>query len=457
MTISSETPSNRFDFTKRLIDQLPWPSKGSAYYYDLRTKGLAIGIGTSGRKSFLLYRKIKGKPERIKIGPYPDISIEQARRSAAVLNARIAQSENPAKISRDEREQLTLAEMFKKYYLQHSTVRKITHKEDLGHFNLHINTPAYGMNLSQLPLSKLTKSVLTSHHAQMGASIPTTANRVLALISSIFSKAIQWGDFEGNNPCRGIQKFSERSRDRFVQPDEMPKLFLAMESEANENIRDFIFMALFTGARRTNILQMKWADIHIERKEWRISRTKNGDPQTIPLTDAALEILTNRKLAQAENKSTFVFPGTGKTGHFAEPKTAWARVLTRATAIGLVDRLTEKATNSEFDSGLAIMEARDFPKQAIEKYLPLATKMGIHIEHIDLRDLHIHDLRRTLGSWLASGGTSLPIIGKVLNHRSPQATQVYARLMLGPVRTAMEEASSAFVAAGNAQPKKSNE
>jgi integrase len=452
MTTSSEFHSNRFDFSKRLIDLLPYPPNGAAYYYDLRTKGLALSVGTSGRKSFLLYRKIKGKPERIKIGPYPDISIEQARRSAAVLNARIAQSENPAQISRDRRDQLTLAEMFKKYYLEHSQVRKITHKEDLGHFNLHIDTKAYGINLSLLPLTELTKSVLTSHHAKMGASIPTTANRVLALISSIFSKAIQWGDFDGNNPCRGIQKFNEQSRDRFVQPDEMPKLFLAMECETNENIRDFIFMALFTGARRTNILQMKWADVHIERKEWRISRTKNGDPQTIPLTDAAIEILKIRKAVQADIKTTFVFPGPGKTGHFVEPKTAWARVLLRATAIGLVGQLAEKSNGDGFNTELAIIEARDFPKIAIEKYLPLANKFGIHIEHVELRDLHIHDLRRTLGSWLASGGTSLPIIGKVLNHRSPQATQVYARLMLGPVRSAMEEASIAFKAAGNSQP-----
>ena len=61
-----------------------------------------------------------------------------------------------------------------------------------------------------------------------------------------------------------------------------------------------------------------------------------------------------------------------------------------------------------------------------------------------MRDLHVHDLRRTLGSWLAGNGTSLPIIGKALNHKSPQATQIYARLMLGPVRDAMEAATSAM-------------
>ena len=59
-------------------------------------------------------------------------------------------------------------------------------------------------------------------------------------------------------------------------------------------------------------------------------------------------------------------------------------------------------------------------------------------------DLHIHDLRRTLGSWLASSGTSLPIIGRVLNHKTPEATKVYARLIVAPVRNAMEEATAAM-------------
>jgi integrase len=452
MATSKEIDSNRFDFSKRLIDQLPLPIKGSAYYYDVRTKGLALSVGISGRKSFLLYRKIDGRPERLKIGPYPDISIEQARRSASVLNAQIAQQVNPAQVSRDKRDELTLGEMFNQYYLLHSSVRKITHEEDLNHFRLHINTTAYGVNLANLPLSDVSRRLLADHHRKMGAksgaNIPTTANRVHALISSIFRKAIQWEYFSGSNPCRGTEKFEEISRERFVQPDELPRLFQAMEAEPSAQIRDFIYLALETGARRSNILQMKWANVHMERKEWRIAKTKNGSSQTIPLTNSAIEILAARKQLTAALKSPFVFPGKGKTGHFVEPKSAWARVLLRATAIGLVDKISTTLQTDQFDYSLALQEAKEFPKYALKKYQPVADKHGILVDHIDLRDLHIHDLRRTLGSWLASGGASLPIVGKILNHKSPQATQVYARLMLGPIRDAMEEASAAFSSVG---------
>jgi hypothetical protein len=241
------TPSNRLNFTKRALDRLTLPSEGVAYFYDTDTKGLAISVGKTGRKSFLLYRKIQGRPERVKIGRYPDVTIDQARKTVAGLNADIAQDLNPAESMRARRSEITLADFFKVYYERHSSVRKISHKEDLDKFKRHINTTDYGVNLAKLRLSDITRAQLISHHAKMG-HIPTTANRVIALISSMYSRAIQWGYFDGNHPCRGMDKYREKSRSRFVLPDEMPRLMLAMEHETNELVRDFVKLALYTGA-----------------------------------------------------------------------------------------------------------------------------------------------------------------------------------------------------------------
>lgn len=244
--------------------------------------------------------------------------------------------------------------------------------------------------------------------------IPTTAYRVIALISSVYRRAIQWSYYDGYHPCRGLDKFKEKSRSRFVLPDEMPRLMLAMEHESNELARDFVKLALYTGARRSNVLAMQWPDVHLERKEWQIAMTKNGEPQTVLLTPEAIEVLERRKKDAQDSKSLFVFPGSGETGHLVEPQGAWERMLARSTALGLVEALAGKATAKTFDYQLALEEAVDFPVQAIERYTPLAEKHGLHLKHYEMRDLHIHDLRRTLGSWLAISGTSLPIIGTVL-------------------------------------------
>lgn len=125
------------------------------------------------------------------------------------------------------------------------------------------------------------------------------------------------------------------------------------------------------------------------------AKAKAGEVIRIPLSSVALQILENRKLTSA---SEWVFPGRGKSGHLEEPKTAWKRILKRA----------------------------------------------------ELTDLRLHDLRRTLGSWQAATGASLPIIGKSLGHKSLAATQIYARLDLDPVRAAVNKATSAMLVAGNA-------
>ncbi len=134
--------------------------------------------------------------------------------------------------------------------------------------------------------------------------------------------------------------------------------------------------------------------MNLGRAEWRVKETKNGTPQTFTLSPEALTVLRNRKPQEA---ARFVFPGIGKSGHLAEPKKGWERVLARA----------------------------------------------------GLDDLRIHDLRRTLGSWQAKTGASLAIIGKSLNHKNQSTTTIYARLDLDPVRGSVNTATTAMmIAAG---------
>jgi integrase len=84
----------------------------------------------------------------------------------------------------------------------------------------------------------------------------------------------------------------------------------------------------------------------------------------------------------------------------------------------------------------------EFPKLALQRLQTLANQHFVDADRLSLLDLRVHDLRRTVGSWLASSGASLPLIGKVLNHKTHQATQVYARFMLDPVRDALEQVAA---------------
>ncbi|SDG98270.1 Site-specific recombinase XerD [Paraburkholderia steynii] len=386
------------NFTKAVIEALPLPEKGWKYYYDTKVSGLAIGIGASGVRTFVLYRKVNRKPERIKIGRYPDLTVEKARTRAAAMNGEIATGVNPAELKRVRRAEMTFGDLFDKYYKDHSLPNKKTAAEDKDKYDKYLSSNTYGINIASRQLSDITKGTIAQLFTKISKEHKVMANRVLALVSSVFGKAIEWGIWNQLNPCQGIRKNSEVSRDRFLQPDELPNFFDQVWAYPDATVRDYILVSLLTGARRSNVLTMIWDDVHLDRAEWRIRTTKNGTPQSVPLVPDAVAILQARKAA-ASDDIPFVFPGSGKTGHLVSPKKAWKIILGKA--------------------GIA--------------------------------DLRLHDLRRTMGSWQAGTGANLSVIGRSLNHKSTQTTAIYARLWMEPVRNSMETAATAMLqAAGRA-------
>ena len=136
---------------------------------------------------------------------------------------------------------------------------------------------------------------------------------------------------------------------------------------------------------------MRWQDINFNQATWRIPETKNGSSHLVPLSPEAIHILKKRFTLK---ENDWAFPSaTSKSGHLEEPKSAWKRILKRA----------------------------------------------------ELQDLRLHDLRRTLGSWQAATGANSYVIGKSLGHKTQQATAIYARLNIDPVRESMEKATSAMM------------
>ena len=382
----------KINFTKVSLTALPLPPTGQREtYHDLKTSGLQIRITSSGVKTFSVFRWVKGsrKPERMTLGRFPDISVEQARSMATEVNATIAKGDNPAEAMRKFRDEPTLGDLFLDYLERHAKVHKKSWMEDQKQFD------RYMTKFASRTLSSFQPSDFQRLHHRVGEEHGVyAANRLLSLLRGMFNRAKDWGLWNKDNPTQGIKKFKEKSRDRFLQSDELPKFFHALQNENNETMRDYFFISLFTGARRANVLSMRWAEISFERSEWRIEETKSGEPQTIPLTPEVINVLQERKkLAD----SVFVFPGKGESGHMVEPKFGWKRIINRA----------------------------------------------------GLKDVRIHDLRRTLGSWQAATGSSLPIIGKALGHKNASTTSIYARLDIDPVRKSVETANQAMLKNAN--------
>ena len=84
----------------------------------------------------------------------------------------------------------------------------------------------------------------------------------------------------------------------------------------------------------------------------------------------------------------------------------------------------------------------------VQRFEFIPDTLAVRLRRANLQDVRLHDLRRTLGSYQTITGASSTIVGKTLGHKSPEATAVYARLNLDPVRNSMEKAVAAMKIAG---------
>ena len=426
------------NFTKSSIGRLPVPDKGMVTYKDTREKGLSLYVTASGAITFFVRKRINGRDERIKLGAFPELSVENARKKALQAKADVANGKNPNHDKNKMRDEITFRQLFDSYMERYSKKEKKSWQYDEREVNKFLS------HWFKRKISTISKFEIQNLHEKIrGENGLYQANRILERIRAIFNKAIEWG-WEGKNPAEGIKKFKEKSRDRFVQPDEMPCLFRAIDEEESEVARDYIWLSLLTGARKSNVLAMRWDEISWERNEWRIPDTKNDEPATIPLIERAVEILKKRKL---RTNGEWVLPSPSRssnTGHLADPKKAWKRVLKRAT-------LYSWSETPEYDAIVASASAKISEPKTVDRIYDAcvaeAKRRGVKLP-VGLIDIRLHDIRRTLGSYQAITGSSLPIIGKSLGHKSQQATQIYSRLHLDPVRESMERATDSIFMAG---------
>ena len=145
--------SKTISFTKEALNSLPLPDAGRRdTYLDAKTPGLQLRVTETGAKTFSLYRRIKGgQPERITIGKFPAMTVEQARKQAAIINASIAEGANPAEAKRAHRGELTFGQMFTEYGERHGA-KKRSWKTDESINKNHLH------KLATKKLSAITKA-----------------------------------------------------------------------------------------------------------------------------------------------------------------------------------------------------------------------------------------------------------------------------------------------------------
>jgi integrase len=251
----------------------------------------------------------------------------------------------------------TLSQFFHQEYWP--SARHLRSADDIeARWRIHID-PVFGsMRFADLRPA----DILRFHDAKRDELCPATANRLLALLKRVCNVAVML-EFAEKNPCMVVRMHAENNiRQRTLSGDELRRFIAALRLETNTVAADFFMFALATGARRNECLQAEWGEIHMEEALWRLPamRSKSGKSRVIPLNSIALGVLASR---MEDRAGQYVFQGdTGKP--LANPGRAWLRILKRA----------------------------------------------------GIRDLRIHDLRRSAATLILNSGGTMTQAGNLLGH-----------------------------------------
>ncbi|XVN40793.1 MAG: tyrosine-type recombinase/integrase [Rickettsia endosymbiont of Argas persicus] len=379
-----------FTYPKFAFQEINSPEAKRDIYKDTKEKGLLLIVSYGGSKIFYLGVVVDKKYHRIKIGSFPSLSICEARTKASELKNQIANDINPIEEKKKQAlkalsSKITFKELLDRYINEYA---KYNMKRWQDYFD---TVDRHGKDLYPVQILDISKVNIQEKFNNLSKESEIyAANRFIDILRSILNKAIEW-EILTLNPVAGIKKHKEKSRDRYLIREEIPQFFAAVAEEKNEVMKDFFLIALYTSVCKDNLLTMKWEQVSFTDKQLYLPETKNGQPHSLPLLDQAIQIFKARK---EQSTSTWVFPSeTSSSGHLQEPKKAWSRICKKA--------------------GIA--------------------------------NLRLHDLRRTIPSWMAMTGANQYVIGQLLNHMDPRSTAVYARLANDTAREYMQRAIDTMI------------
>ena len=321
------------------------------------------------------------------------MTLEQARKRARKLDVDVSDGKDPLEDRERKRTAGTFRDLVDKYFEDQKAHKRKTWAKTKQRLDRHIPSGWWGR-----PAGGIYASDVTALHARIGQAAPYMANRVIEALCAMYGRASRWGFDVSANPAEGIDKFREVKRQRFVTEEELPALAQAIDAEPNIYIRSVMWVYLLSGARKSELLQARWDQVDWDRRILNLPDTKSGEAQTIALSQPAIAIL---QATPGIEGNEHIFPGKKTGRHLVNIDKPWGRI--------------RKAAGVE--------------------------------------DVRIHDLRRTVGSWLTQDDVDLNKIKGALRHASISTTLTYARLGADPARAAMEShGEKVMQVAGKARP-----
>ena len=332
-------------------------------------------------KDYYIEYRDKGKKYREHIGPSKSLALTVlAKRKVEIAEGKFLEK-------KEEVVRIKFEDIADEYYELHC---KVNNKKSFNTADKH-NIKALkdffsGCYLDEITVHKVqtfkserSRAYRTLKDGSAKVITPTTVNRQLTCLKSIFNKAIAWGKFSGANPVKSIKFYKENNgRLRFLEKDEINKLL----DNCNLSIRPIVAVAVNTGMRKGEIMGLKWRDIDFKRNIVHLANTKNGEKREIPLNETIINTLN---IVPKHSESELIF------------------VKDNGQSYG------------------------DFKKS----FFTACIKSGI-------KSFRFHDLRHTFASQLVMNGVDLNTVRELLGHKSMVMTLRYSHLSPNHKKQAVE-------------------
>ncbi len=307
--------------TKQKVEAIK-PADSEIVVWDEALPGFGVRVKKSGVRSYVVqYRNRRtGHSQRMTLGQHgPRLTFHQAKRQARLILADATRGADPIGERRDARHAPTMKDLANDYLERHAIPKKRSNSVRNDRAMLqNVVLPKLGRK----KVEAITRRDIESIHVAM-QDRPYQANRVIALLSKMFNLAISW-QWRTDNPVRGIERYHEDRRDRYLADDELRRLCDALDRSPNQRAANAIRLQLLTGARLGEVLKAEWTDIDFDRGVWTkpSHHTKQKRTEYMPLSPQALTLLSAMH-EDFDSESPFLFPGDAPGKPLQEIKKFW--------------------------------------------------------------------------------------------------------------------------------------